>query len=77
VDGIFPKNDLMVSALDPLVGNSMFVSDGELWRRQRGMIDPALSVMRVNRAFASMSDAVDDYEKRLDRALSAPLLRLS
>ena len=67
-DGIFPKNDLMVSALDPLVGNSMFVSDGELWRRQRGMIDPALSVMRVNRAFASMSDAVDDYEKRLDRA---------
>jgi len=67
-DGIFPKNDLMVSALDPLVGNSMFVSDGELWRRQRAMIDPALSVMRVNRAFASMSDAVDDYEKRLDRA---------
>ncbi len=67
-DGLFPKNDLMVSALDPLVGNSMFVSDGEIWRRQRSMIDPALSVMRVNRAFASMSAAIDDYEKRLDHA---------
>lgn len=64
-DGIFPKNDLMVSALDPLVGESIFVSSGEQWRRQRAMIDPALSVMRVNKAFAGMSAAVDDYETRL------------
>lgn len=70
-EGIFPKNDLMVSALDPLVGNSMFVSDGEIWRRQRTMIDPALSGMRVNRAFASMRAAVDDYEDRLDRAATS------
>lgn len=67
-DGIFPKNDLMVEALDPLVGNSMFVSDGDTWQRQRAMIDPALTSMRVNRAFASMSDAIDDYQQRLDKA---------
>ncbi len=67
-EGIFPKNELMVEALDPLVGNSMFVSDGQVWRRQRMMIDPALSMMRVNRAFASMSAATDDYEQRLDKA---------
>jgi len=66
-DGIFPKNDLMVSALDPLVGESIFVSSGDQWRRQRAMIDPALSLMRISRAFGSMVAAVDDYEERLDR----------
>lgn len=69
-DGIFPKNDLMVGALDPLVGNSIFVSSGDTWRRQRAMIDPALSMIRVNRAFDSMTSAVDDYETRLERLAS-------
>ena len=36
---IYPKNDLMVGALEPLVGNSIFVSSGAVWRRQRQMID--------------------------------------
>jgi cytochrome P450 len=65
-EGIFPKNDLMVGALEPLVGNSMFVSNGETWRRQRRMIDPAFSHMRIGRAFDVMAAAVDDYERHLD-----------
>jgi cytochrome P450 len=68
--GIFPKNDLMVGALAPLVGDSIFVSSGETWRRQREMIDPAFSHMRINKAFGAMSAAVDEYEARLD-ALAA------
>lgn len=67
---IFPKNDLMVGALAPLVGDSIFVSSGETWRRQREMIDPAFSHMRINTAFASMRAAVDDYQHKLD-ALAA------
>ncbi|MEM9335473.1 MAG: cytochrome P450 [Pseudomonadota bacterium] len=63
---IFPKNDLMVGALQPLVGDSIFVSSGERWRRQRAMIDPAFSHMRINTAFGSMSAAVDDYIRKLD-----------
>ncbi len=63
---IYPKNDLMVGALAPLVGDSMFVSSGDTWRRQRRMIDPAFSAMRLNRAFVSMTAAVDDYEIHLD-----------
>jgi len=70
-DGNFPKNDLMVGALDPLVGNSIFVSSGDTWRRQRSMIDPALSMIRVNRAFDSMTAAIDDYETRLDSAVAS------
>lgn len=64
---IFPKNDLMVGALEPLVGDSIFVSSGERWRRQRQMIDPAFTGLRINTAFASMQAAVDDYETELDR----------
>ncbi len=64
---IFPKNDLMVGALEPLVGDSIFVSSGDRWRRQRRMIDPAFSHMRLSRAFVSMAAAVDDYEQVLDR----------
>lgn len=56
----FPKSDLMVNALEPLIGGSIFVTDGDTWRRQRAMIDPAFSHMRLNLAFASMHAAVED-----------------
>ena len=47
----FPKNDLFVGALEGLVGNSMFVTSGDTWRRQRRMVDPAFSHIRINKAF--------------------------
>ena len=68
---IFPKNDLMVGALEPLVGDSIFVSSGERWRRQRAMIDPAFSGLRINTAFGSMQAAVDDYEAELEQRAAA------
>jgi cytochrome P450 len=61
----YPKNDLMVGALEPLVGESIFVTSGDAWRRQRRMTNPAFSHIRLNRAFTSMAAAVDDYEARL------------
>lgn len=64
---IFPKSDLMVNALEPLIGESIFVTDGQKWRRQRAMIDPAFSHMRIGHAFAAMRAAVDDYEQRLEQ----------
>ena len=66
-EGIFPKNDLMVGALEGLVGQSIFVSSGASWRRQRQMVDPAFSQLRVNRAFPPMLAAIDLYEEHLDR----------
>ncbi len=67
-EGIYPKSDLMVGALERLIGDSIFVSDGPKWRRQRAMIDPAFSKMRLNLAFASMRAAVADYIERLNAA---------
>lgn len=66
--GIFPKSDLMVNALEPLIGDSIFVSSGATWKRQRAMIDPALSMMRVNRAFPAMQAGVDACEVTLEAA---------
>ncbi len=63
----FPKSDLMVGALAPLVGDSLFVSSGDVWRRQRRLVDPAFTHMRVSRAFDAMRAAVDDYEAHLAR----------
>lgn len=62
----FPKSDLMVNALEPLIGESVFVTYGERWRRQRAMIDPAFSLIRIQNAFRFMQAAIDDYEIRLD-----------
>ncbi|MEM1260872.1 MAG: cytochrome P450 [Pseudomonadota bacterium] len=64
--GIYPKNDLFVGALEPLVGDSIFVSHGDTWRRQRAMIDPAFSQLRIRQAFPAMAAAVDACEARLD-----------
>ncbi|MDX2308636.1 MAG: cytochrome P450 [Hyphomicrobium sp.] len=64
---LFPKNDLMVGAVEPLIGDSIFVSSGDTWRRQRRMIDPAFSHIHLARAFNFMAAAVEDYEAVLDR----------
>ncbi|MEM9529417.1 MAG: cytochrome P450 [Pseudomonadota bacterium] len=64
---IYPKNDLFVGALEPLVGDSIFVSSGDTWRRQRRMIDPAFSHMRINQAFPAMAAAVADFQETLDQ----------
>ncbi|MDJ0877163.1 MAG: cytochrome P450 [Halieaceae bacterium] len=66
-DEVFPKSDLMVSALEPLIGESIFVTDGPKWRRQRAMIDPAFSQLRISHAFPAMDAAVDDYEAVLSQ----------
>ncbi len=69
-EGIFPKSDLMVDALAPLIGDSIFVSSGDTWRRQRRMIDPAFTMMRVNRAFPAMEEGAQACEDMLDRHAS-------
>lgn len=63
--GIFPKSDLMVGALEPLIGESIFVTDGERWRRQRAMIDPAFTHMRIGVAFDAMAATLADHHQEL------------
>lgn len=63
---IYPKNDLMVGALAPLVGDSIFVTSGDPWRKQRAMVAPAFNHMKLSLAFDAMQAAVDNYETVID-----------
>jgi len=64
----YPKSDLMVAALKPLVGDGIFISNGPAWRRQRSMIEPAFAHMRLTSAFPQMVGAVDDFVAELASA---------
>ena len=69
----YPKSDLMVGALTPLVGEGIFISGGETWARQRRMIDPAFAHMRIRSAFDKMAEATGAFRARLEGAADAPV----
>ena len=65
----YPKSGLMDAMLRALTGYSIFVSNGEVWGRQRRLIDPALEQARVRDVFARMKEAAEVCLARLeDRA---------
>jgi cytochrome P450 len=61
----FPKSSSMGSMLDILMGEGVFVSNGELWRKQRRMLDPAFSQARIQDVFPLMLTATQALAERL------------
>ncbi len=61
----YPKSQLMDSMLRALTGYSIFVSNGEAWRRQRAIIDQAFENARVREVFGLMREACDALTARL------------
>jgi cytochrome P450 len=62
-----PKSDLTETLLVDLVGQGIFVSNGDTWTRRRGMVDQAFSAANVTKVFPLMLDAVDDLVERLSQ----------
>ncbi|MDZ4093428.1 MAG: cytochrome P450 [Paracoccaceae bacterium] len=50
----FPKSNRIREGLAPLLGNSVFVTNGEVWKRQRRIIDPAFEGGRLRDTFPAM-----------------------
>ncbi len=50
----FPKSNRIREGLAPLLGNSVFVTNGETWKRQRRIIDPAFEGGRLKEVFPAM-----------------------
>lgn len=70
----FPKSEIIAGSLHSLLGNSVFVSNGEVWKRQRRIIDPAFEGGRLRDVFPSMKAAAEDAVARLrPRADGTPL----
>ncbi|WP_149588814.1 cytochrome P450 [Tabrizicola flagellatus] len=50
----FPKSNRVTEGLRPLLGRSVFVTNGEEWLRQRRIIDPAFEGGRLREAFPAI-----------------------
>ena len=50
----FPKSDRVGEGLRPLLGQSVFLTNGEVWKRQRRIIDPAFEGGRLRDTFPAM-----------------------
>ena len=61
----FPKSPQTGEALGPLLGESIFTTNGAQWQRQRQMMNPAFAQARLNVAFPAMREATADMLARL------------
>lgn len=52
--GDFPKSNRIRAGLEPLLGNSVFVTNGEEWKHQRRIIDPAFEGGRLRGTYPAM-----------------------
>lgn len=64
--GEYPKHELMHRMLEPLLGSSIFTTNGTVWERQRRLVDQALEQARLKQVFPLMQDSVNDMLSRLD-----------
>ncbi|MEM9060099.1 MAG: cytochrome P450 [Pseudomonadota bacterium] len=62
----FPKSDVVRQTIGDLLGNSVFVTNGETWKRQRRIIDPSFEGGRLRETFGPMLDAGREMAARLD-----------
>ncbi len=66
----FPKSDRITRGLRPLLGRSVFVTNGEDWAHQRRIIDPAFERGRIRESFPAMLAAA---EAAVDRVEEGPI----
>ncbi|MBO9408410.1 cytochrome P450 [Shimia sp. R9_1] len=63
----FPKSQRVSEGLKPLLGESVFLTNGETWKRQRRIIDPAFEGGRLRDTFPAMWAAAESAVARLER----------
>lgn len=61
----FPKSDVMVSALEPLLGEGVFIAEGETWARQRVLLEPALATLRIRSVLPHVERSLDSFAARV------------
>ena len=63
----YPKHRMMHRMLEPLLGNSIFTTNGEIWERQRALVDQAFANARLKLVFPLMVESVQEMLNRLDK----------
>ena len=67
----FPKHRYIEDILRPLIGISLFNANGEVWQRQRRLVDQAFVQAALRRVFPVMLIGIDDMLQRLDDAAAS------
>ncbi len=62
----FPKHRYMDDILRPLLGDSIFNTNGKTWERQRRIMDIGFEKAGLKNVFSLMCDAVQQMHQRLD-----------
>jgi cytochrome P450 len=62
----YPKHRYMADLLEPLLGDSVFTSNGARWRRQRAVVDQAFQSATLDMVFPLMLSAVQAMLRRFE-----------
>jgi cytochrome P450 len=63
----FPKSGRVAEGLRPLLGESVFLTNGDTWKRQRRIIDPAFEGGRLREIYPAIYAAAEASVARLSR----------
>ncbi len=63
----FPKSAFLHELLSPLLGESIFTTNDEVWKKQRELLRPSFEMTRISKVFNLMSEAVEDMMKRFEK----------
>ncbi|MGR3812754.1 MAG: cytochrome P450 [Cognatishimia activa] len=69
----FPKSGRVAEGLRPLLGDSVFLTNGETWKRQRRIIDPAFEGGRLREIYPAMYEAAEASVARLKARVGEPI----
>lgn len=79
--GSFRKSDRLKQILGDILGDGLLTSDGDLWRRQRGMIQPAFHSKRIEAYGETMVDQtlrmLDTWRERAVIQIDREMMRLT
>ncbi len=64
---LFPKNRLLHEVLTPLLGDSIFTTNGKVWKKQRELLNPSFEMVRISHVFDLMNDAAKGMMSRLEK----------
>lgn len=68
----FPKHSYMGEIMAPLMGESIFTTNAQQWRRQRDLLNPSFELTRIQHVFSLMQTAAEQMLQRFAQLETAP-----
>jgi len=66
----FPKSEVLHELLKPLLGESVFTTNGDQWKGQRELLNPSFTDLSVSRIYTEMVNAISDEVTHIESLLN-------